>query len=415
MGVESQATSARIDRRIPHANVSFCAPDFAGAVVALIPASSYAGVFISVGFAPPVLPVYEQPPCPELGWMWTPGYWAYGDDGYYWVPGTWVPAPYDGALWTPGYWGWGDGLYIWHPGYWGPHVGYYGGVNYGFGYMGIGFVGGEWRGGVFAYNTAVMRVGVGGEWGGNRVYEDRTIVERNTIVNNNHVSYSGGRGGINHQPTPQENAYSHEQHSAPTSYQAQHEGAARHDTSSYASHNGGHPANAAVARPMGSNHAGGSQPTGGNRNNNAAPHTYNSSHSNTSNAPQGHNNPQPQERPAPQSRPAPGSRESQSRTAPPSRPAPESRPAQQSRPAPESRPAPQPRPAPESRPAPQSRPAPESRPAPQSRPAPESRPAPQSRPAPESRPAPQSRPAPESHPAPQPHEPKSEGHDQRGH
>ena len=36
-------------------------------LVALIPASSYAGVFISVGFAPPVLPVYEQPPCPEAG------------------------------------------------------------------------------------------------------------------------------------------------------------------------------------------------------------------------------------------------------------------------------------------------------------------------------------------------------------
>jgi len=29
-------------------------------------------VFISVGFAPPVLPVYEQPLCPEPGLMWTP-------------------------------------------------------------------------------------------------------------------------------------------------------------------------------------------------------------------------------------------------------------------------------------------------------------------------------------------------------
>ena len=151
--------------------------------------------------------------------MWTPGYWAYGDDGYYWVPGTWVPAPYEGALWTPGYWGWGSGLYVWHPGYWGRHVGYYGGVNYGFGYMGIGFVGGVWRGGVFAYNSAVMHVGPGIR----NTYVDRTIVVRNTIVNNSHVAYSGGRGGINHQPTPQENAYSHERHTAPTSYQTQHE------------------------------------------------------------------------------------------------------------------------------------------------------------------------------------------------
>ena len=185
---------------------------------ALIPASSSAAVFISVGFAPPVLPVYVQPPCPEPGWMWTPGYWAYGDDGYYWVPGTWVPAPYVGALWTPGYWGWGGGLYVWHPGYWGPHVGYYGGVNYGFGYMGIGFVGGMWAGGAFRYNTAVMRVNTTVI---HNTYVDNTIVRNNTVVNDRHVAYSGGPGGINHQPTPEENRYSHEQHVAPTSYQTQ--------------------------------------------------------------------------------------------------------------------------------------------------------------------------------------------------
>ena len=128
--------------------------------VCLVPALSFGEVFISVNFAPPVLPVYEQPACPEDGWMWTPGYWAYDYDisDYYWVPGTWVPAPYEGALWTPGYWGWGNGVYVWHPGYWGDHVGYYGGVNYGFGYFGIGFVGGMWRGHDFVYNTAVMRV-----------------------------------------------------------------------------------------------------------------------------------------------------------------------------------------------------------------------------------------------------------------
>ena len=223
---------------------------FLAFLVCLVPVSSYAGVFISVGFAPPVLPVYVQPPCPEPGWMWTPGYWAYGDDGYYWVPGTWVPAPYVGALWTPGYWGWGNGLYVWHGGYWGPHVGYYGGVNYGFGYMGIGFAGGMWRGGVFAYNTAVMHVGVGAGWG-NRVYVDRTIVEHNTIVNDRHVAFSGGPGGINHAPTAQENAYMHEEHRGPSSFQTQHESGARANVSNYASHNGGHPANLAMARPMG--------------------------------------------------------------------------------------------------------------------------------------------------------------------
>ena len=117
--------------------------------------------------------------------MWTPGYWAYGDDGYYWVPGTWVPAPYVGALWTPGYWGWGSGLYVWHPGYWGPHVGYYGGVNYGFGYMGIGFAGGVWAGGAFRYNTAVMRV--------NTTVIHNTYVDR-TIVRTQHRRERQARG-----------------------------------------------------------------------------------------------------------------------------------------------------------------------------------------------------------------------------
>jgi hypothetical protein len=94
------------------------------------------GVSISVNFAPPVLPVYEQPPCPEPNLMWTPGYWAYSNDDadYYWVPGAWVPAPYEGALWTPPYWGWADGVYGFHDGYWGDEVGYYGGINYGFGF-----------------------------------------------------------------------------------------------------------------------------------------------------------------------------------------------------------------------------------------------------------------------------------------
>jgi len=225
----------------------------------LIPVSSSAAVFISVGFAPPSLPVYEQPLCPEAGWMWIPGYWAYGDDGYFWVPGTWVPAPYIGALWTPGYWGWGDGLYVWHPGYWGPHVGYYGGVDYGFGFFGVGFAGGEWRGGVFAYNTAVWRVNT-------RVirntYEDRTVIQRNTIVNNNRVAYSGGPGGIRHDPTPQENAYSHEKHMAATSYQVQHRNAAMQDRGSYYNNNHGHPNNVAVDRPM-------NAPAHGSFNNNA--------------------------------------------------------------------------------------------------------------------------------------------------
>ncbi len=219
----------------------------------LIPASqAHAGVFISVGFAPPILPVYVQPVCPEPGYMWTPGYWGYGPDGYYWVPGAWVPAPYDGALWTPPYWGYEGALFVFHPGYWGRHVGYYGGVNYGFGYMGIGFVGGAWRGHEFAYNRAVMRVGEGPRWGRDRVYEDRTIVERNTVVRDSRVSYSGGPHGINHPPNTEERGYMREQHVGATSAQQAHVQAARSDHSSYFNANHGQPQHAAVERPMGS-------------------------------------------------------------------------------------------------------------------------------------------------------------------
>jgi len=123
------------------------------------PTAANAAVFVSVGIAPPLIPVYAQPIAPGYGYIWTPGYWAYGDDGYYWIDGAWVYPPYVGALWTPGYWGWGGGVYFWNAGYWGRHIGYYGGINYGFGYFGTGFWGGYWNGGHFFYNGAYNHLG----------------------------------------------------------------------------------------------------------------------------------------------------------------------------------------------------------------------------------------------------------------
>jgi len=111
--------------------------------------------------APPPIPDYQQPPAPGDGDIWTPGYWAWTGDGYEWVNGAWVTAPYTGALWTPGYWGDGDDGYYWNAGYWGPVVGYYGGINYGFGYFGIGFYGGYWGGGHFWYNRTYCNLGYG--------------------------------------------------------------------------------------------------------------------------------------------------------------------------------------------------------------------------------------------------------------
>jgi WXXGXW repeat (2 copies) len=169
--------------------------------------------------APPELPEYDQPPAPGPGYLWTPGYWAWGPGGYYWVPGAWVEAPYYGALWTPPYWGWYGGYYRFHPGYWGRHVGYYGGINYGFGYIGIGYFGGYWSGNSFYYNRAVTRVG-----GGIRTVYERPVVYNNVRYDarpNNRVSYNGGRGGINVQPRPAEVAAMHERHDAPLAVQHQ--------------------------------------------------------------------------------------------------------------------------------------------------------------------------------------------------
>src|SRR5579863_8912789 len=132
------------------------------AVAALtIPTQSKAQVAfgVSVQFAPPALPVYEQPPCPGDGYIWTPGYWAWNDD-YYWVPGTWVLAPEPGDLWTPAYWGWGGSGFIFNEGYWDATVGFYGGIDYGFGYFGHGYEGGRWENGHFSYNTTLNNVNV---------------------------------------------------------------------------------------------------------------------------------------------------------------------------------------------------------------------------------------------------------------
>jgi hypothetical protein len=196
---------------------------------------------------PPPLPDYDQPPCPEDGYMWTPGYWAWGPAGYYWVPGTWVSPPRVGVLWTPGYWGFVGGAYLWHGGYWGPHIGYYGGVNYGFGYVGVGFGGGRWVGNSFAYNRAVTNVNV-------------TVVHNvvnETVVNNvnvtnvtvNKTSYNGGPNGLQARPTAAEQAVAREQHTPPTALQHQHVQEASRNPDLQAKANGGHPAVAATPRP----------------------------------------------------------------------------------------------------------------------------------------------------------------------
>src|ERR1017187_9938291 len=182
----------------------------------LISAAATAAVDIgvSINIAPPELPVYEQPA---------------------------VPGP--GYLWSPGYWGFFDGAYLWHGGYWGPHVGFYGGVNYGYGYGGHGYEGGEWRGGAFFYKRSVKKIS-------NNVRI--TNVYNRTVVNNvtvNRVSFNGGNGGIAAQASRGEVAAEHERHLAPVGEQMHHEQAARANPALRATSNHGAPPIGATARP----------------------------------------------------------------------------------------------------------------------------------------------------------------------
>ena len=196
--------------------------------------------------APPQLPEYQQPYAPAPNYIWTPGYWAWSGSGYYWVPGTWAQPPQTGLYWTPGYWGEnanGPG-FAWNPGYWAPQVGFYGGINYGYGYFGNGYQGGRWEPNGFAYNTAVSNV--------NRTiitntYVDRTVVKTTVI---NRVSYNG-RGGVQIRPTDQQLAVAKDRHVAMTPEQTKHVQAASQDRNLYSSVNHGKPAVPAVTKPLG--------------------------------------------------------------------------------------------------------------------------------------------------------------------
>ena len=198
---------------------------------------------ISVGFAPPPLPIYEQPPLPGYGYLWTPGFWNWdaGYRDYYWVPGTWVQPPRVGYLWTPGYWGFERGAYLFRQGYWGPTIGYYGGIDYGYGYTGRGYEGGYWRGGNLFYNRTVNNVR---DVRTNFVY-DRKVA----VLGAGRVSFNGGSGGVQARPTPRELAVARGPRLSPTVNQTRQVQAARAMPGLRASVNHGAPAIAATPRP----------------------------------------------------------------------------------------------------------------------------------------------------------------------
>jgi len=216
------------------------APTFAQTCSCPPGAGGAPGVVIRADEPPPPLPEYDQPPMPAPGYIWTPGYWAWNNYAYYWVPGTWVEPPHPGLLWTPGYWGFVDGVYAFHRGYWGERVGFYGGVDYGFGYDGHGYEGGRWDNGRFFYNRVVNNFG--------NVHVTN-VYEKNIVINNNNtrISFNGGKGGIEARPTPAEEAAAREQHVAPTRTQVEHARTASMDGALFQSNNHGKPAIANAA------------------------------------------------------------------------------------------------------------------------------------------------------------------------
>ena len=192
--------------------------------------------------APPPLLNDEQPPCFEEGYLWTPGYWAWAGGGYYWAPGAWVRPPQVGVLWTPGYWGYAHAAYVFHPGYWGPHVGFYGGINYGFGYAGVGFTGGRWLGNSFAYNRTVNNVDVSVI---HNTYNEAVV----NNVTTNKVSYNGGPGGTTAAATAQERAAAAEPHLPPAPLQGRVVQQAARTPALMAQADAGHPVAAVMHRP----------------------------------------------------------------------------------------------------------------------------------------------------------------------
>ncbi len=189
---------------------------------------------------PPPLPTYDQPPPPEDGDIWTPGYWAWNtsDEGYYWAPGTWVEPPRPGLYWTPGYWRYLANGYGFVPGYWGPTVGFYGGVNYGWGYGGNGYEGGRWRNNHFYYNQAANNLGDRHFAG---VYREPVHV-----VNSGHASFNGGPRGVDVRvPLPQRGG----ERLAPTQAQREHVRMAAAQSGLRASVNHGAPVIVATTRP----------------------------------------------------------------------------------------------------------------------------------------------------------------------
>ncbi len=121
-----------------------------------------------------------------------------------------------------------------------PYMGYYGGINYGYGYFGRGYEGGYWRGGRFQYNANVNVVHITNV----NVYRHPINVSRGP-----RVSYNGP-GGVRQRPAPAEIAAMRGTRVAPMNTQVQLQRSASQDKGQFANVNRGRPAAAVAPRPV---------------------------------------------------------------------------------------------------------------------------------------------------------------------
>ena len=125
-----------------------------------------------------------------------------------------------------------------------PQVGFYGGVNYGFGYDGVDTTADAGKAESFFYNTAVNNI---------RVTQVTNVYNAPVVVNNvttiNRVSFNGGMGGVVAAPTPQQLSAASEPHIPPTPLQRNHVRAASVQPQQFLNTNQGKPAVAATPRP----------------------------------------------------------------------------------------------------------------------------------------------------------------------
>ena len=148
------------------------------------------------------------------------------------------------ALWTPGYWGFYSGRYSFFPGHWGAHIGFYGGINYGFGYVGLGYEGGYWNSGHFFYNRAYNHLDT------RVVHNVYSYNAGNRARGGPRTSFNGGSRGIQARPRPAEAAASREPTAPRMNTQVQHAQSYSTARGQLATQNHGRPATPAVSRPV---------------------------------------------------------------------------------------------------------------------------------------------------------------------